>query len=199
MLFPPAEYQSQTRSLRRPLTVWLLTLAGVLLFVAQIIVAPLAAASNHYKLAFAIYRPFGVLCHQLPERSFFIAGHQLAVCARCTGLYVGFVLVLMLYPLVRSLRVTTTPDRKFLFWAAVPLVVDFSLTFFGIWENTHTSRFLTGLLLGGVTVLYVVPGMVELSQRTWGKQLRTPDTFTLVSPESIASAPSDYSAPSRRI
>ncbi|MDY3097688.1 DUF2085 domain-containing protein, partial [Methanobrevibacter sp.] len=28
------------------------------------------------------------MCHRNPERSFFINGHQLPVCARCTGFYV---------------------------------------------------------------------------------------------------------------
>jgi hypothetical protein len=85
--------------------------------------------------------------------------------------------------------------------AAIPLLVDFSLTFLGIWENTHTSRLLTGALLGSVAVFYVMPGIIDLSLRG----LRTPApakpqvTFTLASPESIASAPSDYSAPERRI
>ena len=31
----------------------------------------------------------GRVCHQRPERSFHVAGVQLPVCARCTGLYVS--------------------------------------------------------------------------------------------------------------
>src|SRR5512143_3341817 len=30
------------------------------------------------------------LCHQLPDRSFFIHEHQTPLCARCTGMYLGF-------------------------------------------------------------------------------------------------------------
>ena len=29
------------------------------------------------------------ICHQIPERSFHIAGQQLPLCARCTGIYLG--------------------------------------------------------------------------------------------------------------
>ncbi|MEO7133716.1 MAG: DUF2085 domain-containing protein, partial [Vicinamibacterales bacterium] len=36
-----------------------------------------------------IFLAGSVICHQLPERSFFWAGQQLPVCARCTGLYVS--------------------------------------------------------------------------------------------------------------
>ncbi len=195
-----AEYVPQTRKSRLPLLFWLVTVAGTLLYVSAIVAAPLAAANNHPDLALAIYRPFATVCHQMSDRSFFVAGKQLAVCARCSGLYAGFFLVLLLYPLIRTLRSTTLPDVKWLFIAAVPTSVDFFLTFFGIGENTHSSRLLTGMLLGGVTVLYVMPGISELSLRFSSKPKRyTGDTFTLSSPDQVAAAPSDYSSPDRRI
>ncbi|HJT28803.1 MAG TPA: hypothetical protein VJ784_15435, partial [Pyrinomonadaceae bacterium] len=83
----------------------------------------------------------------------------------------------------------------------LPLAIDFSLTFFGFWENTHTSRLLTGALLGSVSVFYVMPGIVDLSLHSLTKRTHQPRpvTFTLTSPERIAAAPSDYSAPDRRI
>lgn len=194
-------YVPQVVPTRRPLAFWAISATVVTLFVALIVIAPLAAASGHSAFAVAIYHAFGKICHQLPERSFFIDGHKLAVCSRCTGIYGGFLLTFLAYPLVRSLRRTSTPDRKWLFLAALPLAIDFSLTFFGIWENTHTSRLLTGLLLGSVSVFYVVPGIMDLSLRALQNRPRQAPrpTFTLVSPEAIASAPSDYSAPERRI
>ena len=170
----------------------------VLLLVSLIIVAPVAAASGHGELAHGIYGAFGTLCHQMPERSYFIAGHKFAVCSRCTGLYAGFAFTLLLYPLLRSLKTTVMPPRILLVLAAIPLLIDFSVTFFGFWENTHTSRLLTGALLGSVTVFYVMPGIIELSLRHL-RMARPTVTFTLASSERIASAPSDYSAPERRI
>ncbi len=128
----------------------------------MIVGAPLAEAAGHNGFAFAIYGVFGRLCHQIPERSFFIAGHQFAVCARCTGIYAGFMTATLVYPLLRSLRRTDTPPRLWLFLAAAPLAIDFSLGFFGVWENTHLSRFLTGALLGSVALFYVMPGLVDL-------------------------------------
>ena len=194
-----SQYLPQVVPTRRPLVFWLVSAAVVTFLVSLILIAPLAAAGGHSEVAEGIYRGFGVFCHQRPDRSYFIDGHKLAVCSRCTGLYAGFAFTLLIYPLVRSLRSAAIPPRKFLFLAVLPLLIDFSLTFFGIWENTHTSRLLTGALLGSVTVLYVMPGIADLSLR--GLQLNTPPqpTFTLASPESIAAAPSDYSAPERRI
>jgi uncharacterized membrane protein len=194
-------YVPQVVPLRRPLVFWLLSAAVVTFMFALIFVAPLAAGSGHGQLAAGIYAAFATLCHQLPERSYFIDGHKLAVCSRCAGVYGGFVLALLLYPLLRSLRNAAFPARKWLLLAAVPLAVDFSLTFFGFWENTHTSRLLSGALLGGAAVFYVMPGIIELSLR--GRRTFAPEkpraTFTLASPEGVASAPSDYSAPERRI
>jgi len=193
-----ADYVPQVVPDRRPIGLWLISAAALSLLVSLIVVAPLAAAGGHGDVAQGIYRAFGTFCHQRPDRSYFIDGHKFAVCSRCTGLYFGFALTFLLYPLIRSLRNATTPPRIYLLLAAIPLAIDFSLTFFGIWENTHTSRLLTGTLLGAAAVFYVVPGLVELSTRS--KPARpAPATFTLASPESIASAPSDYSAPERRI
>jgi uncharacterized membrane protein len=191
-------YLPQVIPSRRPLAFWLISAVAVSLLVALIVIAPVAAASGHTDVAQGIYRAFGAFCHQRPERSYFIDGHKFAVCSRCTGLYFGFALTLVLYPLIRSLRNAATPRRIFLLLAALPLAIDFSLTFFGVWENTHTSRLLTGALLGSAAVFYVMPGLVELSMRA-NSARPARATFTLASPERIASAPSDYSAPERRI
>jgi uncharacterized membrane protein len=202
----PTSYTPQTGSLRRPLVMWLLAAVGSIGLILLIIGAPLALAAGHPLWGLTIYHTFSYVCHQIPERSFFIAGHQFGVCSRCTGLYAGFAAATVFYPLLRSLRGTEAPPRKWLFIAAAPLAIDFSLTFLGIWENTHSSRFITGALLGFVSVFYVMPGLLDLSLRDWGSkgkrsasepatQGSTADMF----PTPAAAAPSDYSAPHRRI
>ncbi len=197
---PATHYTPQTGSLRRPIMMWLIAAAGSLALLALIIAAPLAQKAGHPFWALTIYQSFSYVCHQLSERSYFIGGHKLAVCSRCTGLYAGFALATILYPLVRSLRQTEAPERKWLFLAGAPLAVDFSLTFLGIWENTHSSRLITGALLGAVSVFYVMPGLVDLSLRQWGKAATQPKSTPRPSfSSSVSTAPSDYSAPHRRI
>ena len=163
----PSEYIPQSFTDHRPFLMWSVVAAGSLIIMGLITGAPVALASGHNGFALAIYGAFSHLCHQIPERSFFIAGHQFAVCARCTGLYAGFTAATLCYPLVRSLRRTTTPPRRWLFLAAVPLAIDFFLGFFGIWENTHLTRLLTGALLGSVSVFFVMPGLIDLSLMDW--------------------------------
>jgi uncharacterized membrane protein len=134
-----------------------------LLVLAAIVAAPIAAAQGHPAFAAAIYKTFSFLCHQIPERSFHIAGHQFAVCSRCTGLYSGFALATFGYPLIRSLKRRDTPRVIWLLLSALPLAVDFSLTYFGFWQNTHFTRFTTGALFGAVAAIYIVPGVIELT------------------------------------
>ena len=64
---------------------------------------------------------------------------------------------------MRSLKRTDTPRVIWLLLSAVPLVVDFSLTYFGIWQNTHLTRFATGALFGSVAAIFIVPGVIEVS------------------------------------
>ena len=206
MYASPENYIPQSVSNRRPLVMWLVAAAGSLVVMSLILGAPLAMDSGHPFWALTIYKAFSYVCHQIPERSFFIFGHKFAVCARCTGLYAGFTVATILYPIVRSLRQTEAPPRKWLFIAAAPLAIDFALGYFGIWENTHSSRFTTGALLGAVSVFYVMPGLMDLSLREWGKKGKR---LAAAPPDKVAPAqmfstnasvaPSDYSAPHRRI
>ncbi|MGH9928899.1 MAG: DUF2085 domain-containing protein [Pyrinomonadaceae bacterium] len=200
----PENYIPQTLSNRRPLLMWFIGAVGSLAAISLILGAPLAMDAGHPFWGITIYKAFSYVCHQNSERSFFIAGHQFAVCSRCTGLYAGFTVATVLYPLLRSLRRTEAPARKWLFMAAAPLAIDFAVGYLGIWENTHSSRFATGALLGAVAVFYVMPGLMDLSLREWGdrSQPSIPAFAREVAPTQVFSAnaaPSDYSAPHRRI
>jgi len=125
--------------------------------------APFFQAHGHPAIASPIYKAFSFVCHQIPERSFHLSGHKFGVCSRCTGLYVGFAVASLIYPLARSLRRTDTPSRLWLILAALPLGLDFALGYFSIWDNNHLSRFSTGALLSSVAVFYIMPGLIELS------------------------------------
>src|SRR5258708_567289 len=51
---------------------------------------PEAASSPVVGLAVLMVYEIGrLICHQRPERSFFLFGAQLPVCARCAGIYAG--------------------------------------------------------------------------------------------------------------
>jgi uncharacterized membrane protein len=155
---------------RRAFFAWSIAMLCALLLLSLVVAAPWASAHGHYAFARTVYEGFGYVCHQIPARSFQLEGHPFAVCARCTGIYAGFALGVALYPLVRSWQRAEVPARIWLFIAAGPLIVDFALGFFGIWENTHFSRLLTGALFGTVCAFFVVPALIDLSRTGWLSQ-----------------------------
>ncbi|MBC7899046.1 MAG: DUF2085 domain-containing protein [Saprospiraceae bacterium] len=89
-------------------------------------------------------------------------GHQLAVCSRCFGVYFGLFAGFLIYPLWRRIEEIEPLARFWLFLSLVPISIDWSLTVFGVWENTHLSRFVTGLVLGVVCATFIVPALVEI-------------------------------------
>lgn len=144
--------------------VWALVTLLCFALLALIFAAPFLLAQGYTEPASFIYRAFGLLCHQIPERSFHLEGKALAVCARCTGIYAGFAVSVLFYPLLRSLKRADSPRRLWLVAASLPIAMDFALGFFGIWQNTHFSRFATGAIFGAACALYVLPGFLELAQ-----------------------------------
>lgn len=155
------------RSLRRPFLMWLVAVLSVLGVIGLVLLAPFCATHGYASAAQIIYQAFGPVCHQMAERSFQLEGYPHAVCARCFGLYTGFVAGGIGYPLVRSLNQTRVPARAWIIVAALPTAIDWALGWMGLWENTHFSRVATGALLGAASVFYVMPGLAELSWISW--------------------------------
>jgi uncharacterized membrane protein len=98
-----------------------------------------------------LYLFFSPICHQIPERSFYIAGHQLPVCARCTGIYLGA----LVGSAVASGR---SPPRWVLMAAVFPLVLDGGTQLF-FRESNNILRLATGLVAGFVASLYLYAGL----------------------------------------
>ena len=76
MYASPENYVPQNVSNRRPLLMWLVAAMGCLAVMSLILGAPLALNAGHPFWALTIYRAFSYVCHQIPERSFFMAGHR---------------------------------------------------------------------------------------------------------------------------
>jgi uncharacterized membrane protein len=99
-------------------------------------------------LAPALLFPVGqFICHQRPERSFFVHGQQLAVCARCTGLYLGAAIGAPL-ALMTAASLVSSRARMVLLVAALPTAVTWSLEFARIAPFSNTTRFILAVPLG---------------------------------------------------
>ena len=152
--------------------VWLIASAIVFLWLAMIVAAPSLLANGLNAASAPVYTFFSYVCHQIPERSLYIAGHQLAVCSRCFGVYAGLLFGILIYPLWRHVDEIEPIPRFWLFLSLVPITIDWSLTIFGIWENSHFSRFVTGLILGAVCATFIVPALVEIVRNISHKTAR---------------------------
>ncbi len=101
------------------------------------------------------------LCHQLPARSFFGGGLQVPVCARDTGIYVGFVISLgVIGFLHRGERPSGFPARPA--WLVMALMVavmawDGVTSYAGIRETTNALRLVTGLTTGYACAALIAP------------------------------------------
>lgn len=167
MLEPAENYISQPLQAamrRQAWKVWTAGLFVVFLWAFLIILAPIAKANGFAAIADQLYYFYHFICHRIPERSFHIAGESFGVCSRCSGVYFGLFLGFAVYPLWRRIDEIEPLARFWLFLSLVPIGIDWSLTIFGIWENTQLSRVATGLILGVACATYIVPALVEITR-----------------------------------
>ena len=98
------------------------TTAGAAGLWAVLIVAAPAIAQVSGAAAALLYAVGSVVCHQLPDRSFYLAEAQLPVCARCLGLYAGAAAGALAWMLCSSGRATRWSREQALTWLAVAAI-----------------------------------------------------------------------------
>ena len=136
--------------------IWVALVPAV--YVALVVSPPLLAAAGHPHVARGVFVCFRFFCHQRPERTLFLLGRPMAVCARCFALSAGLAAGALLAGRVRALREGRW--RVGFVWVAVamvPMAIDGFTQLFGWRESTNPLRVATGLLLGGMTALWAVP------------------------------------------
>ncbi|HZY43213.1 MAG TPA: DUF2085 domain-containing protein [Anaerolineae bacterium] len=125
------------------------------------------------------------LCHRLPERSFVIDGHQLPLCARCTGIYLGLLigtLSLIVRRRTRASRLPATPIIVALIGFIVIMGIDGLNSTISVipnapqlWHTTNFLRITTGTLYG-LAISMLFPPFFNLavwSQPTGNRTLKS--------------------------
>jgi uncharacterized membrane protein len=102
------------------------------------------------------YAAGSVVCHQLPERSFYWGQWKFPVCARCTGLYLSAAIGLAAWAAVRRSRGRPIPIQPrlaivVLVAAALPTLVSVWTAVFGVWDASNAGRALLAVPLGATT------------------------------------------------
>lgn len=134
--------------------IMILALTWCLLIIAPAVIPQLYPGGQEASVN-SFYRIFSPICHQLDSHSFHLSGQKLAVCARCSCVYFGFLLGGLMLPFVAHYR--SKSDIKLWLFASVPMAADVMLDLLGIHEATTLTRILTGSLFGLSASVILVP------------------------------------------
>ncbi len=110
--------------------------------------APYFLTHGFLAIGLTLERGFAIVCHQRPERSFWIFGAEVAVCARCLGIYLGAALGLLF-------RTSRRIALRLLIAAAALNLFDAMTELTGLHGNWLAIRFAFGLLLGATAALLI--------------------------------------------
>lgn len=87
----------------------------------------------------------GTGCHQRPDRSFYFHDYQLPVCARCTGVLIGYITAVPVFILTGFHFLLSVSGCLMMF-------LDWLVQESGFKESNNRRRFITGLF-GGFGVM----------------------------------------------
>lgn len=93
-------------------------------------------------------------CHQADDRSFHIGIRKFPVCARCTGIYVGALV---------SIVLSFWQQSPILFAAMLlPMILDGTIQYLTKYRSTNSKRFVTGVVFGYGAVGLVASAVAAL-------------------------------------
>lgn len=139
---------------------WLLVFNVTAFFFATMpIIIPLLASQGYTSLASWLHMSFGLMCHQMPERSFTLFGEQMALCHRMSAIYGATFIAGIGYAIVRD-RLPPLSFRGMLFMAA-PMAIDGFTQLFGLRESVWELRLLTGSLFALGVMWFALPRLED--------------------------------------
>lgn len=125
-------------------------------------VAPLFKSASLQLPAQVIYFSYSFMCHQLPQRSYFLFGYQVAQCQRNTAIYGAMCVAGIGFATLRH-RIRPLDWRLYLL-LILPMAVDGGTQLVGWRESDWLLRTATGALFGIATVWLTYP-QIERSVR----------------------------------
>lgn len=88
-------------------------------------------------------------CHQKPERSFFIKRYQCPICARCLGVWIGYVIGLLTFKL-------HTPSFILCVLLMGIMLLDWLLQYNEIVISNNYRRLVTGIMCGYGLIILII-------------------------------------------
>jgi uncharacterized membrane protein len=121
------------------------------LFVGLAFATPVLAAYGFEATADTLYSLYAITCHQLPSRSYFVLGQQVAICHRDVAIYAMLFLGGLIFQGVRG-RLKPPALRWYIFLLA-PLALDAGMAMASEWLpfTNITMLWAIGLIALGIT------------------------------------------------
>ncbi len=91
-----------------------------------------------------------LICHRLPERSLKFKGYYFPVCARCTGIYIGYILSFIIFLICPDIKLTLLYGELLI----IPMFMDGYTQLLGLRESNNKLRLITGLF-GGMGLMII--------------------------------------------
>jgi uncharacterized membrane protein len=121
--------------------------SAAILWAAAIFLAPVAHARHAGgRLPETVRIAGSLVCHQRVERTFWIGGSPMPVCARCTGIYLSGALGALAAWL--SVPVMPRRTRKAILAAAVPTAVTIGVEWAGVMQPGNAMRAVAAVPIG---------------------------------------------------
>ena len=100
------------------------------------------------------------VCHQLPDSSMLLGNIYMPVCCRCSGIYIGFFLSIVILFLMHKKRQSDMPPLYIIIISCFFIVSTFAdglLSYLGIYETNNIIRMITGYLSGSGIAVIIYP------------------------------------------
>lgn len=113
---------------------------------------------------------FSTVCHQIPGRSPFVEGVQLAVCHRCVGIYGALAAAPVAFLLLKRWDEIIYRYARWYILVAIAIPgVDWLGDLLDLWINTPLTRGVTGAVFGFTAGYFLCRAFVELGRQSSGK------------------------------
>ena len=144
--------------------IYTVILAISIIWSGSILLAPYWAGSGGFTetVSNEIYSFFSSSCHQLDSRSHHFGLSKFGVCSRCTSIYFGFLLGVVLYPFVRKLNNIDLPSLFYLFIGVALMLLDVALDLADVQKNSFITREITGGIIGVILPFFIIPGIIRV-------------------------------------
>ncbi len=141
------------------------TVAGLAIWILLIGLAPYlkSLGSGWNRLVYAAFAP---TCHQIESRCLTMFGYPMAVCARCLGIYIGFLSGALLFPWWNRRQTNPSlPQIRTFITLTIPIGTDTVGNLLTLWSTPALIRLGLGWVWGMILPFYFIPGLADALTR----------------------------------